>query len=198
MTFLDVLKAFIAPIITVTGTIGFDRYKNYKDKNLERISVLNALRADLSSLNEVIHDRKRLIERIPPSSFERSLVYLPISNNYFSVFDNFSTKIGLINNSNLIKQVIRTYTEVKGLFDDVKSYGSNAKFLKNLLINPPPNKELIDVIANEQMRLLDDIITNRVPKIITQINDCIQEIDQEKDTIQKNNNYSGFYKYLRQ
>ena len=192
------LAAFLAAGFTVTGTIVFDRYKKFKNKNLERISVLNALHADLSTLNDVIIDRKSLIDRVPSSSPERPLTYLPISHNYFSVFDNFSTKVGLINNPGLIKQVIRTYTEVKGLFDDVKSHGNNAVFLKNLLINPPLNKEIIDVVANGQLLMLDNIVTNRVPQTINQINDCIQEINREKETIQRNNNFSGFYKYLRQ
>ena len=62
------LAAFLAAGFTVTGTIVFDRYKKFKDKNLERISVLNALHADLSTLNDVIIDRKSLIDRVPSSS----------------------------------------------------------------------------------------------------------------------------------
>lgn len=84
------------------------------------------------------------------------------------------------------------------MFDDVKSHGNNAVFLKNLLINPPLNKEIIDVVANGQLLMLDNIVTNRVPQTINQINDCIQEINREKETIQRNNNFSSFYKYLRQ
>ena len=80
-----VLTSFATAAFTVTCTYGFDRYKNFKNTNLKRLSILNALSAALSTLKALIEDRKKGFEMTKVSFPSSTLAYIPISFNYFSV-----------------------------------------------------------------------------------------------------------------
>ncbi len=179
------LAAFLASFLTVAGTYGIDRYKKFLDTKQQNLSILSALSAELSSLKYLIEDRKKNFEAARAALTPKSIVYLPVSYNYFSVFDNLSTEFGLLNAHGSIELIISTYAEVKGLFDSVKDLGNKAQFLQQLSVTPGVSPEVIKIVTENQLKMQDFLLTNQVPKVLQLINDCTQVIDDEKEKLQK-------------
>lgn len=191
-----VLTSFATATFTVACTYGFDRYKNFKSTNMKRLSILNALSAELSTLKTLIEDRKKGFEMTKVSFPSSTLAYIPISFNYFSVFDNLSAEFGLLNNPQVVQLIISTYAEIKGLFDNVKDLGNSARFLQKLSVTPGIETKVVTQLRNNQEQMLYVLLTEQVPMVLQLIDACIQKICKEKVTIQEANGVKGFCKYV--
>ena len=190
--FAALLSSIVTAVLTAIGTHGFDRYKNFKNTNLKRMSVLNALSAELTSLKVLIENRKKgfeaTMETFPPTT----LPYIPVSYNYFSVFDNLSTDLGLIKTPEVTKLIITTYIEIKGLFENVKDLGNKALYIHKLSTEPGINPNTILQIRENEEQMLAFLLNEQVPNILQMINTCTQEINTEITRIQNKNGLCGF------
>lgn len=190
--FIALLSSVASAVLTTIGTHGFDRYKNFKNTNLKRISVLNALNAELVTLKDLIEDRKKgveaTIESIPPTT----LTYIPISYNYFSVFDNLSTDLGLISTPEVSKKIIVTYIEIKGLFENVKDLGNKALYIHKLSTEPSISLNAILQIRENEEQMMSLLLNKQVPKILQMIDTCVKAISNERERVQNSNGFWGF------
>lgn len=185
--FIAALAAFLAAVFTVAGTYGIDRYKKFLDNKQQKLSILSALTAELSSLRHLIEDRKKGFEITKETFPPTTLPYIPISYNYFSVFDNLSSEFGLINAPETTTLIISTYTEIKGLFENVKDLGNKAQILQSLSITPGVNQNIIMAITENLLKMQDFLLSEQVPTVLQLIASCIKTIDNEKEKIQKEN-----------
>lgn len=185
--FIAALAAFLAAVFTVAGTYGIDRYKKFLDNKQQKLSILSALTVELSSLRHLIEDRKKGFEITKETFPPTTLPYIPISYNYFSVFDNLSSEFGLINAPETTTLIISTYTEIKGLFENVKDLGNKAQILQSLSITPGVNQNIIMAITENLLKMQDFLLSEQVPTVLQLIASCIKTIDDEKEKIQKEN-----------
>ena len=179
------LAAFLAALFTVVGTYGIDRYKKFLDTKQQKLSILSTLTAELSSLKYLIEDRKKGFETTTKTFPPTTLPYIPISYNYFSVFDNLAAEVGLINAPETNTLIISTYTEIKGLFENVKDLGNKAQILQSLSITPGVNQDTIKAITENLLKMQGFVLFEQVPKVLQLITTCIKAIDDEKEKIQK-------------
>lgn len=178
-----ILAAFIAAFFTVAGTYGIDRYKKFLDIKQQKLSILSALTAELSSLKRLIEDRKKGFEITKDTFPPTTLLYIPISYNYFPIFDNLAAEFGLINSPETTTLIISTYAEIKGLFENVKDLGNKAQLLQSLSINPGTNQATIKFITGNLIKMQDVLLSEQVPSVLQLITACIQAIDNEKEKI---------------
>lgn len=186
----DLLVIAVVPAILVYV---FSNYKEFKKQNEERLSVLNALRAELSSLDMLICSREEQFLKCASEGFNSTYYpYIAITLNYFSVFDNLSSKFGLINNQDAIEQIIKCYSEVKGLFDDVKNLEYYAKMIVNPRCLANVNQSQNDALINNYHLNLGGIVNVQLPKAKILIKQSVQCIDKEKNKIESKNTVFGF------
>ena len=112
--------------------------------------------------------------------------------NLLSVFDNLSSKFGLINNQDAIEQIIKCYSEVKGLFDDVKNLEYYAKMIVNPRCLANVNQSQNDALINNYHLNLEGIVNVQLPKAKILIKQSVQCIDKEKNKIESKNTVFGF------
>ena len=181
------LAAFIAAFLTVFGTYGIDRYKYFVNIKQQKLSILSALIAELSSLRILIEDRRNGFEMVKAVFPPTTLAYIPVSYNYFSIFDNLSAEIGLLNTPETVTLVISTYTEIKGLFDNLKDLGNKAQILHNLSITSGVSQETIKAVKDNQIKMQEVLLSEQVPKMINLIDYCVQTLKNEKEIVRKLN-----------
>lgn len=171
----------------------FGKYKEFKNKNEERISVLSALHAELSSLDMLICSREeQYLEFAYEGNKHIFFPYISITLNYFSVFDNISSKFGLINNQDAIEQIIKCYIEVKGLFDDVKDLEYYAKRILTFPFEVDATQRYREVLINNYTQNLKNIVDFQLPMVKGLIKQSLQCIEEEKNKIKSKNTLRGF------
>jgi hypothetical protein len=184
----DILVLAAAPAILIYI---FNAYKEFRKLNEERLSVLNALHAELTSLYMLICSRENQYLNFDSDDTENTFYpYISITLNYFSVFDNIASKFGLINNQTTIEQIIKCYVEVKGLFDDVKNLEYYAKMIVNTTSQTNVNQKA--ALINSYTLNLRSIVYGQLPKAKVLIKQSIQCINDEKNKIESNNTILGF------
>lgn len=181
----DILVFAVAPAIFVYL---FGQFKEFKNRNEERLAVLNALHAELSTLDMLICSREeQYVQVVSNHSNQTFFPYISITLNYFAVFDNMSAKFGLINNQAAIEQIIKCYAEIKGLFDDVKNLEYYAKYI--VLFYDQSQKEIF--ISNYR-RNLEDIVKVQLPKVKILIKQSKECITKERNRINSKNTIGTF------
>ena len=171
----------------------FGKYKEFKNKNEERISVLSALHAELSSLDMLICSREeQYLEFASEGNKHIFFPYISITLNYFSVFDNISSKFGLINNQDAIELIIKCYIEVKGLFDDVKDLEYYAKRILTFPFEVDATQRYREVLINNYTQNLKNIVDFQLPMVKGLIKQSLQCIEEEKNKIKSKNTLRGF------
>lgn len=186
----DLLVVAIVPAILVYV---FSNYKEFKKQNEERLSILNALHAELSSLDMLICSREEQFLKCASEGLNSTYYpYIAITLNYFSVFDNLSSKFGLINNQDAIEQIIKCYSEVKGLFDDVKNLEYYAKMITNISCLANVDQSQKNALINNYHLNLHGIVSVQLPKVKILIKHSIQRVSEEKNKIESKNTIIGF------
>ncbi|MDY6148918.1 MAG: hypothetical protein SPI35_07890 [Porphyromonas sp.] len=189
-----IITALISSFITAFFAYSFTQYLNFEDKNAERIAILTALQSELSSLLYLIHSREDDFKTYDPSDLPKgSLPYIPITLNYFSVFESLSAKFGLITNSALVSEIIRTYMETKGLFENVKDLEYFAKQSHALIITPPQKFELLDILISFHNGYRESLLEIQIPLVETLIQTCINDINKEKESISLKNTFLEYF-----
>lgn len=176
----DFLIVAVAPSVFVYL---FGQYKEFKNRNDERLAVLNALHSELSTLDMLICSREEQYVNFVSNHSEQSFFpYISITLNYFTVFDNISAKFGLINNQVAIENIIKCYAEVKGLFDDVKNLEYYAKQILTVT-----NQSQKEIFINNYRLNIESVVKVQLPKVKHLIKQSIQCINEERIEIESKN-----------
>lgn len=189
---IQLILCLLSAMLVAYFTYIFNKYQSFKEKNEVRLSVLSALSAELTELLSLISSREKSFLEDVDNGNESPFSYIPISLNYFSVYENISTKFGLIKNQDLIKIIIRTYSETKGLFEDVKNLEYLSKKGYGLFVESPKSYEQLNIIITDHKFSVDYIIKTRVPMVKDQISNCIKTIEAEKQLIKSKNTFMNY------
>ena len=107
-----------------------------------------------------------------------NFVYLPITYNYFTVYDGLAPKLGVIDDKNLVNKIICSYADIKGLWENVKDLEFVAK--KGLDINlsdeGTPNHQKA---VTSHYNYVNFILHKQLPLVEKVITDCIFHIEIE-------------------
>jgi len=141
-------------IALISGAVGvllggvmralIDQYSVFRESK----GVARALRAEIASLLEIVKHRKyvqHLDEIIARLSSERyvptvdDLFGFAVSEDYFTVFSSTAPKIGLLGDA--ADRIVRVYTTVKALLEDVKFLWE----AKRSLASTPGRAALLDL-----------------------------------------------------
>jgi len=103
-----------------------------EEKSLLR-SFLLSIRDEVDTLwNRYMWGMGERLESLPENS--PLLVYYPVAQNYFVVYDGNSSLIGKIKDDSLRKLIIITYTQAKGLLDSYKMNNELVQKFENFSI----------------------------------------------------------------
>jgi hypothetical protein len=83
------------------------------------LALLDVFASDLTSLRKLHTQMSNILSTLPEGEPLDSIV--PVSLNYFSVFENNVANFGMIRKPELISQLIDTYHRAKGLIDSLRS-----------------------------------------------------------------------------
>lgn len=110
-----ILGPIVGAIIAAGTTLSITFALNTIEKKNSKKRLVHALIAELSALKVILQSRiaqgEELLRKDDP------IMTVNISEDYFTVFSNNADKLGLLNNS---AKVIKTYIELKGLFDNAR------------------------------------------------------------------------------
>lgn len=128
-------EAFVAlasAIFSAILTYFISLYKEYKKEIDEQNAVLSAILNELVALYLLILDREDNYEKDcsknDPNNLETYyFVYFPITYNYFNVYESLTRKFGSIDNRLLVNNIISTYIDLKGFFENLKDLEYYAK-----------------------------------------------------------------------
>lgn len=170
----------------------FSKYNNYKKELVERISLLFSLYSEVNALIALIEVRSHEFE-LPNSDnlVGYEFPYFPVSYNYFTVYENSAAMIGSLENEKLMECVIRTYVEVKGLFENTKDLTDLSKlFIKHFLENP--NTELLHKLIQIHYEYSTQILKERVPSTVKSLGILSSVLKDEIESCRKKNNIFYF------
>lgn len=118
----SVIGGLIAGFFSLFATkIAFNNQKNQSEKNEKIIinSLLQAIHDELETVyeryQETMGARLESLRENEPLNF-----YYPLVSDFFSVYNGNTFLIGRINNNDLRKQIIKTYTLSKGMVDSFR------------------------------------------------------------------------------
>lgn len=128
-------EAFVAlasAIFSAILTYFISLYKEYKKEIDEQNAVLSAILNELVALYLLILDREDNYEKDCSKNDPNNLktyyfVYFPITYNYFNVYESLTRKFGSIDNRLLVNNIISTYIDLKGFFENLKDLEYYAK-----------------------------------------------------------------------
>lgn len=116
----------MAAILTIIFSQVFWFEQQKSRLKTEQKALLNAILAELKAIDNMVRKREEgyheAKEYIDSLEVPLLIPYLPASNNYFIVYDENVNNLGVINDEKLISDIILTYSEMKGFFDNLKDY----------------------------------------------------------------------------
>ena len=127
----------------------------------------------------MISVRKEEFELQDPNNAETyCFVYFPVSYNYFTIFDNSTTKIECLENVGLINLIICSYADIKGLFENLKDSAKTSQEFEKYNFNNAYNKKIRQLIFTHY-NYAKFILEKQVPTIEKVIDELIQNIENE-------------------
>lgn len=175
---LIIITAIITTGISILFNILFEHYKISELKYRTKKHIATSLIADIEAKKELINSRLDDLKNFEMVNLENySFAYFPIRSNYFSVFENIANKLGYINNEELKKNIITTYSELKGLFDSVQALEDISKEAHQLLKNHD-NEDYLKLLAINHQFYINKILTKILPKVINQMNNLENDLQQ--------------------
>ena len=114
-------NAIVVSLVAVIATYWFNECSAKKRQKEKRKGLLRALLTEVNALRALIADRKRAFV-IPDKDnvANYNFTYLPVSYSYWTVYESRCAELGIIENHELTDRIIRTYVDVKGLFENLK------------------------------------------------------------------------------
>jgi len=115
---LTILGVLVGGFIAICSTFVYDNYKEFKTK--KRIAL--AINHEINSIHKLAKDNKwtEFLEG-DPGIIEN--VKLPISYNYFTVYESNAGLISLLD-SDLAENIIDLYNKTKSLLEEIKQWNN--------------------------------------------------------------------------
>ena len=163
--------------------IAFHHQKRLIESNKKKIDILHSLKAELIAIKALIAARKQDILKCmainPPEEVSNyKFIYLPVTYSYFEVYNNSASKLGIIDDKQLIVRLICGYADIKGLWENIKDLEYYSKKGIEISIN---NKDILlhQTAVQTHYHYINQIIFEQLPNVEKVINDCINHIDLE-------------------
>lgn len=114
-------NAIVVSLVAVIATYWFNECSAKKRQKEKRKGLLRALLTEVNALRALIADRKKAFV-IPDKDnvANYNFTYLPVSYSYWTVYESRCAELGIIEIHELTDRIIRTYVDVKGLFENLK------------------------------------------------------------------------------
>ena len=121
-------NAIVVSLVAVIATYWFNECSAKKRQKEKKKGLLRALLTEVNALSVLIAVRKRAFV-IPDKDniANYNFTYLPVSYSYWTVYESRCAELGIIDNHELIDRIIRTYVDVKGLFENLKDLVGNTR-----------------------------------------------------------------------
>lgn len=176
--------AVASAIFSATLTYIISLYSNYKKSIDEQITVLSAILNELVSLYLLITAREQDYESnykdcYPDNLREYYFLYFPITYNYFNIYESLTYKFGSINNRLLVNDIICTYIDLKGFFENLKDLEYYAKEGDKIAFYHPNSEQHIKIVKshhtyatylkNKQLPIIKEILTQTIQKLKDEI-----------------------------
>lgn len=188
-------SVLFTPILTIAVTFFGWYFKQIYDLKEKRKSLLLMLLSELQVLYDMGCMREQDISlQKNNSNGEIYLIpYLPISSNYFLVYESNIANIGIINNADLVSEIIQIYAELKGLVDSLlehrftyeKSLSEINEIESNLNLTNEAKLSRILYATNYSNGYIDNIAQRYWPNVKNRIENILPRI---KEMYEKDNN----------
>lgn len=182
------ITTFIAACITLLVTMWRDRV----EKKQQQVAYLQSILSEVNSLISLLRVRKDEFELQDRNNVERyEFVYFPTSYNYFNVYEGMASKIGMVKNVALRERIICSYTDVKGLFENVKDIENISKMYENLMLT---NKDSVD--KARMVRIHYDYCERTLNKQVPMVQGVLDKLKKGLEIeIEKRSKFKNLYFY---
>ena len=194
------LTAVASAIFTATLTYIISLYSNYKKSLDEQIAVLSAILNEILSLYSLISVREQDYEntysQCNPDNLEKYyFLYFPITYNYFNIYESQTSKFGSITNRLLVNDIICTYIDLKGFFENVKDLEYYAKEGDKIAFYQPKSLNHVK-IAHVHYSYATSLKNEQLPKIKNILLQTSQKLKNEITAIEAKRTKKEFFKSM--
>lgn len=138
----SLIAAVIGGLLGLLGSLIATK-KQIQNKTSENNEIAERFINSILIEIECIHSRYKEFSKIIRSKNDYLDCLMYINEDYFSVYHNNSGYLGLIKNDELRNNIIKFYTQAKGLIDTIRT---NTKLLEELHSNNPKNRQDIHLM----------------------------------------------------
>lgn len=172
-------NAIVVSLVAVMATYWFNECSAKKRQKEKKKGLLRALLTEVNALSVLIAVRKRAFVIPDKDNIDNyNFTYLPVSYSYWTVYESRCAELGIIENHELTDRIIRTYVEVKGLFENLKDLADCARQYTSYVINDSTNSMVLKLIdAHHSYCLL--ILTQQVPMVEGLLSELASELENE-------------------
>lgn len=177
MTWLE--NAFISSLVAVVITFLLNWYKDYRYRQRKKKIYIQSLLGEIRAVLLMIGVRKKEFVLQNPGEIDNyEFVYFPISYNYFSVYESSVSNIGILENEQLINDIICSYADTKGLFENLKDIERLSRmFDEHILSNP--KSEFRERLVVIHYSYCERTIKQQVPMVEMVLSRLVCELEKE-------------------
>lgn len=175
-----------AGVFAVCLTLIFNQIIDRRKKNKEICMYLNSLHGEISAILSIIKLRKAEFINSRCMDLENyRFEYIPISYNYCTVYENNSDKIGMIKNKELVHSIIYCYTNLKGLFENVKDLEQISKQSYTHILEHPSGSTIFCLVkwhydyCNHIIYKQEPLVEEELEKLLVELEKEIKEYDRK-------------------
>lgn len=175
LIWVDLTKAFVLPILLFL----FSRwYISKQERKNRKKAVLCSLFSEVKSLRELIQNRLDSASKLTDE--EKPFAYITIKQNYFSVYESSVKDLSVLDSDELIKEVIHTYMETKGLFDDVKGLADSCQDIRSHFIREDLTSEKQKILFYSQIQIFNNVMNVRSLLILSLLDNLMMLLSKER------------------
>ena len=183
-----------AGVVSAGLTLFFNWLLEYRRNKRERIAFLNALHSEVKAMLALIGVRKEEFTQFYNNDIKNySFVYFPVSYNYCVVYETNANKIGILKNKDLVHCIICTYTDLKGLFENIKDLENISKMAYNYVVEHPGD-ERNSYFVSLHSNYCQHIINKQVPLVEDALQLLLKRIETETIAYEKEWFFYGLFK----
>ena len=125
------IQSILLLLIGATATGAFQVIYNIVDRKREAESILTAIASEVDSICRLVRhqgyfeEAHRIAETVRAGTWTDEIFVVSIRENYFSVFEGFAPKLGMLRPVDSVK-IVNFYAYCKSLIDSVRVDGPNA------------------------------------------------------------------------
>lgn len=154
--FNEIVKSIVTIIVGVTtGVILFSWQEAFRQKKESKI-ILNALLAEVTTLINLLDKQHEYVRKNGEQALANTY-YIKVDKNYCKIYDENTGKMGMIDNTKLIKNLVDAYTSIKILFDELQDLEFVAKREIDYNIKHPKGDIVLNKLKHDRVIYLSQI-----------------------------------------